>query len=224
MGPFTYTALAAANVAGHLAGAAPVARATKPLLVPALAGWLLDASPRTRLVRLATLALVLSWLGDLALMRAGQRWFLAGMAAFGAAQAAYTTAFWPRARTLLRARPLRAVVPYAAAWAAAVGLLGPRLGDLTVPVAVYGALLLAMAATAPGVHALTAAGAVLFVASDLLIALTGPAGHHVPASEALVMATYTAAQALIVAGVRRASTASTATGTSSAPAPRVSAG
>lgn len=223
MGPLAYTAFAAANVAGHVAGATPLARATKPLLMPALVGWLLDGTPRTRLVRLATLALVLSWFGDLALMRAGQRWFLAGMAAFGAAQAAYTTAFWPLARRLLRARPL-CVVPYAAAWVAAVGLLGPRLGDLAVPVAVYGALLLAMAASATGVHALTAAGAVLFVASDLLIAATGPAGHHVPGSEALVMATYTAAQALIVAGVRRASTASTATGTSSAPAPSVSAG
>jgi uncharacterized membrane protein YhhN len=46
----------------------------------------------------------------------------------------------------------------------------------------------------------TAAGGALFMVSDTLLALERFAGVHLPAHEGWVMASYTAAQALLAAG------------------------
>jgi uncharacterized membrane protein YhhN len=73
-----------------------------------------------------------------------------------------------------------------------------------VPVLVYGALLGTMAVLATGVNLLTAVGGALFLVSDGLIALDAfAAGFDLPAQGFWVMATYVAAQSLIVAGVLR---------------------
>lgn len=199
---WAYLAVSLANVAGHLGDLDWLTAATKPLLMPLLAGWLVTTAPRTRLTRLATLALGLSWLGDLALMGDGETWFLLGMGGFALAQIAYVIAFLPAARSgVLLERPSR-LVPYALVWLAMMPFLASRVGGLFVPVAVYGLLLLAMAALALGVHRLTAIGAGLFVVSDAVLALTGLAELSLPASGAIVMASYTAAQGLIAAGCR----------------------
>lgn len=200
---WTYLALSVANVVGHLADLGWLVTATKPLLMPVLAAWLVTTAPRTRLTRLATVALGLSWLGDLALMGDGEGWFLTGLGGFALAQIVYLVAFVPLARTgLPRRRPL-VLVPYGLVWLALMPFLAPRVGELLVPVAVYGLLLVAMAALAVGVHPMAAVGAALFVVSDALIALTSLAELTLPASGALVMATYTAAQGLIALGVSR---------------------
>ena len=198
-----YVALSVANVVGHLVDAPLLVTVTKPLLMPVLAVWLWRSTSHPRVVRLVTIGLGWSWLGDLALMGDGEAWFLAGIGAFAVAQVLYTVAFWPAARDgLPRRRPV-VLLPYLAVWVAMMPFLATRVDDLFVPVAIYGLLLVAMAALAVGVHRLTAIGAALFVVSDALIALTALAGLTVPASGALVMATYTAAQGLIALGVHR---------------------
>ena len=157
-----YAVVAAANVAGQLVDTEVVDRVTKPLLVPLLVALLLTAGrPATRLARAALLGLVFCWLGDLALM-GGDDWFLVGLMGFLAGQVAYCTAFattWSR-NPIRERRALAA--PYVAWWVLLLVVLGPDLGGLVVPVAVYGAVLCSMAALALGVHRLTALGAVAF--------------------------------------------------------------
>ena len=97
------------------------------------------------------------------------------------------------------------LVPYVAAVAGLVAACAGGAGGLLVPVLVYGALLGTMAVLSTGVNGLTAAGGALFLVSDGLIALDAFAsGFALPGHGFWVMATYVAAQALIVAGVLRA--------------------
>jgi uncharacterized membrane protein YhhN len=198
-----YVVAATLNVTAQLLDLDPLATLTKPLLMPLLLAWLVAATGglQGRLVRAVAVALAASWVGDLALMGDGESWFLAGLGAFLAAQVAYSTGFWPYARTgPLRRRPVLAV-PYAAWWAILLGLLANDLDTLLGPVAVYGAVLVTMAALATGVNRRTAVGAALFVASDSLLALTRLGSFEVPQADALVRATYTLGQALTVLGV-----------------------
>ncbi len=67
-----------------------------------------------------------------------------------------------------------------------------------MPVLVYSSALLAMSLVALDSGRIrTAAGGALFLASDTLLALEKFGDVHLPAHEGLVMASYTAAQALL---------------------------
>ena len=144
----------------------------KPVPVLALAAWCWPADGgRDRLV---PAALVVSAVGDVLL--AVDR-FLAGVAVFLLAHLLYTAAFLLRTR---RPRPLRAL-PFLA-WGAAVYVpIAPVLGGLVVPVAVYVIAICVMMWRAAAAVGRTGeprredwwalAGAVLFAASDTLLAL-----------------------------------------------------
>lgn len=197
-----YAVVAVVNVAGQFLDTDVLADVTKPLLVPLLLAYFLTGAERhSRLVRGTAAALLFCWLGDLALM-GGDGWFLVGLAAFLAGQVGYCIAFlttWQR--NPIRSRTVLAA-PYAAWWVLLLVVLGPGLGGLVVPVAVYGAVLCTMAALAVGVHRVTAAGSLLFVASDSLLAATSLSGGLAfGGDDALVMATYAIGLALIVLGV-----------------------
>jgi uncharacterized membrane protein YhhN len=187
-----YAALAAADTVLAARGQRTARHATKPLLMPVL------AVGRDRPTRVA---LGLSGLGDTALLGRSDRAFTAGLAWFLAAQVAWTAALRGRpGGGAVTGHPRRAL-PYAAAWAALNAVLWPRAGQDRVPVAVYSAVLCATAAVARDTgDARAAAGGALFLASDALIALDRFGGVQLPAHEGLVMATYTAAQALLAAG------------------------
>jgi uncharacterized membrane protein YhhN len=194
------------NVLGHVVAAPALVTVTKPALMPLLAAYLLAATarPLTRRVRLVLVALAFSWAGDLALMGTGEVFFLAGLGGFLLAQLSYIAAFAPTVRDGPLGRRPVLVLPYVLAWAALIAVLAPSLGSLLVPVMLYGAALLTMAATATGVHRWTVVGAALFVVSDSLLALTRLSDALAlgeGAAGALVMSTYTLGQGLIVAGV-----------------------
>jgi uncharacterized membrane protein YhhN len=196
-----YAALAAANSAAadqrFLAGE----RATKPLLMPALAAFALTAAgERMDEIRLPAAGMALSGLGDAALL-GSERWFIPGMGAFAAAHACYITAL-ARDGAAAGARP-KVAAGYAALWAVLIAVLWRRLGALRGPVAVYSLLLVAMAVLASGRNRQAAAGGALFVVSDALIAC-GLAGLDVfPRQESAVMPTYATAQFLLAAGFLR---------------------
>jgi alkenylglycerophosphocholine/alkenylglycerophosphoethanolamine hydrolase len=201
-----YGVVCGLNVLGHVLEQPWLRWLTKPLLMPLLAGYLLAASgrPLDRRSRLVLVALVWSWVGDLMLMGEGETFLLAGLGGFLLAQLTYLAAFGPSVRSGLLGRQPALVAPYVIAWAGLLAVLGPRLDDLLLPVTVYGASLVAMAATATGVHRRTAVGAGLFVVSDALIALTRLTGQlplRASRAEPLVMSTYTLGQALITSGV-----------------------
>lgn len=80
-------------------------------------------------------------------------------------------------------------------------MLWRRTGTDRWPVVVYSAVLTATAVAALDTDdAATAAGGALFLASDTLLAIGRFAGVHLPGHEGWVMASYTAAQALLAAG------------------------
>lgn len=202
-----YLVVGALNVAGNLASA-PLAAATKPLLMPLLVVWALaNALRSSRAATAILLGLLLAWAGDLLLM---VPMLVTGMAAFAVMQVAYLVAF--RALPgpgLVRAWPL-ATVPFAAAWLVITVAIWPTAGDLRSPIAAYGLLLVAMACSAldtslrlpPGTRWWLPLGGALFVLSDALIAL-GIAERIAegPVVDAAIMATYIAAQLLIVVSV-----------------------
>ena len=205
-----FGALAVVHVAAQalgteVAGVEDVLAVTKPLLMPALAGlaWTRTVPGRTR--RWLVAALAASFVGDVALMPAGDTWFLVGLGAFLVAQCLHITAMWPWARrSVLVVRRWRAL-PYGAAAVALLAVLAPGLGALVWPVGVYAAVIVTMAAVATGVSRTAALGAISFVVSDALIALTGLTTLvSLPRPGAWVMATYVAGQALIVLGVSAA--------------------
>ncbi|MFI5183662.1 MAG: lysoplasmalogenase [Vicinamibacteria bacterium] len=148
---------------------------TKPLPVLALAAWLLTRTPSRYTVWIA-MGLVLSAVGDV-LLELGEARFLLGMAAFAVAHAFYITAFIGRAPGFM----LLLACPFALWGIGLFALLRPGLGAMTVPVAIYAALLMTMAwraaacvgARGPATRAEWAAalGAIVFVLSDSLIAL-----------------------------------------------------
>ena len=138
--------------------------------------------------------LVFAFAGDVALLVPGTVPFLLGMACFLGTQVCFLLAF-------LRRAPLRpsAAAGYGALWAALNVLLWPSLGTLRVPILVYSLALSAMAAAAVAVSRTVAAGAALFLLSDLLIGL-GAADLDFPARDLIVMTTYIAALLLITTG------------------------
>ncbi len=116
--------------------------------------------------------MALSAAGDFALSRDGEKWFLAGLGAFLAAHLAYIALFatlaegdWGRARWFGTA----ALAVYGAVYLA---LIWRRLGDMRWAVAGYVATILGMgvAAIATG-DLFLILGAVLFIASDSILAL-----------------------------------------------------
>jgi uncharacterized membrane protein YhhN len=156
---------------GHAAGIPELRLAVKPFPALALAAWVGLRGPGPS-GRLTAAGLVLSAGGDL-LLEAGR--FLPGLFAFLGAHLAYTAAFLAADRRPALGRAL----PFLAWGVGAFALLRPGLGDLTVPVAVYVAVICTMmwraaARVGRSSSALAAllglAGAVAFGASDTLIA------------------------------------------------------
>ena len=184
-----FAALAAADTFLAATGRHRLRRLTKPLLMPTL---MVDRDRPTQR------ALALGGAGDLALLSSGDAAFTAGLASFLASHVAWVAALRRRGgRGVLRARPALAA-PYLAAFGGLNAYLWKRTGSDRVPVLVYSSALLAMSLVALDSGRLrTAAGGALFLASDTLLALEKFGDVHLPAHEGLVMASYTAAQALL---------------------------
>jgi uncharacterized membrane protein YhhN len=199
--PFVVVSLI--HLAVKLFGLVPFDQATKPLLMPMLIlGIVLVLLREPRVRRPSTLAALLagvglSWLGDVTLVQ-----FEVGLGFFVAAHIAYVAAF-----ATLPARGVSAwgllVVPW---FAALVVLIAPVIGPLLPLVAVYGAVLAAMAVAATRGNWLSVVGGVLFIASDTLLAfrLFTPL-FQTPPEDVLIMGLYLAAQALLTGGLLRAS-------------------
>ena len=123
------------------------------------------------------LGLAFGALGDFALSRPGDRWFLAGMLAFALGHMAYVAEFAAR----IGPGPLPWVFTpvlglMIALMLVAVFWIAPKAGKFCLPVRLYalviGAMALGAAAlpAAPG-HTILQIGVAMFVASDLVLAL-----------------------------------------------------
>jgi uncharacterized membrane protein YhhN len=189
------------------------ATAAKALLVPLLLVWLLltvrgGCSPRGS-VRWFAVGLLFAWFGDLLLTQDADAYFAAGLASFLVMQICYIVAFVRvPGPGLVRAWKVT-VVPFVIVYVCINLLISPGVGDLRIPVLVYSAALVVMSLVALDLVLRVprplgwriAGGAVLFLVSDALIALTafGPLTESAIWS-AVIMATYITAQAMIVTG------------------------
>jgi len=212
------------------AGARRARRVTKPLLMPLLAATLADATSSDahhvggsgqagKTIRSTLVGQGLSWGGDVALLFPGDRAFRTGLGCFLAAHLSYIRGFVAAPAPETHPQPH---VPPAPAGSAVVlfTTLAPgmtwaayrRSPGLAAPVGAYAATICSMYASSllvggPGdrrARGLISSGSALFVLSDAMLgARTFVLKRPAPALETAVMATYTAAQALIALGVAR---------------------
>ncbi|MBF4161397.1 lysoplasmalogenase [Nocardioides acrostichi] len=211
-----YVAVAAADT--WLAGRTPTTPVrtarwvTKPALMPLLA---LARPPRSTG---AAVALAGSWAGDVALLAHDARpmpsLYRAGVGSFAVAHAGYLAAMSPQvSRERLGSRLVRGLALAGVVGGPAMGLSAARVDrGLGVAVAAYslcvsGTAALGAATAGPGARWLAVGGAT-FLASDATLGtrdllLAGRPAAGTRWMERIVMATYTAAQAMLAQGLRR---------------------
>lgn len=178
----------------------------KPLATVAILAMALGAAPRpsARYRGLIGAGLLCSLAGDVFLMLPGDL-FLPGLVAFLGAHLCYLTAFRQEGGGSGPVGLLLLVVLFGAG---ILWRLWPFLGGLRIPVLVYVAVILTMCwmalgrwwATRAEGSALAAAGAVLFVASDAVLALDRFRGP-IALAPLLVLGAYYPAQILIASSV-----------------------
>lgn len=184
---------------------------SKPLLIPVLIGFFLS-QPNTitsNLKKWILLALFFSWCGDVLLMFVSKKeiFFLLGLSAFLLAHIFYILFFHHvRVRENIKSNPwlLVIVVVY---YAVLISWLSPFLGEMKLPVRMYGVVISVMLMLA--MHMLNIKntkagkwmmiGALLFVISDSVLAINK---FYQPfnAAAVVIMLTYGLAQLLIVKG------------------------
>jgi uncharacterized membrane protein YhhN len=181
---------------------------TKPLLMPLLMLYMYEESKGGVILGtlLLFLALVFSWGGDLALMY-GDDFFLLGVGLFLITQLFYVIIFIRNTPKPFKPNWIKIglVAIYGAGF---FYILLPNVGALKIPIIIYGLTLLSMTAMSlmrdinadDGSYLLVAAGAILFLISDSLIAINKFV-IEIPMDSVLVMSTYILAQYLIVDGL-----------------------
>lgn len=150
-------------------------------------------------------ALMLSAVGDWCLSRDGEAAFLAGIAAFGAAHIAYVTQFLSIGIVGHPPAPLVAALAVAVVAGAFLRLVLPGAGVFRWPVAGYAVLIGVMVWSAvllPHAYALAMIGAVVFMISDMMIAVEKFRPGLTPRARAMlgpaIWLTYYPAQVLIL--------------------------
>ena len=193
-----YAVVALASVVGNSVVEGVLGTWSTPLLLLLLLAWVV-VTRGAMAPRLLVVGMVFAWLGDVALDGPGDLRFMLGLASFLLMQVCYSAGFIRMGALPVLRRRWWIPVLAAALWLALNLVLGPQLGDLRLPLAVYSAALVAMATLSLAISTQIGVGGVLFLVSDLLIGLNA-AGIDFPGRGALVMATYALAQLLIVTG------------------------
>lgn len=184
---------------------------TKLLLMPFLALAVLVTLSGQRGVTWKTALLLIagilfSWLGD------GAATFFPMfedelpmmLASFGIAHLIYMWVFWKSPGVKSRTRLPRWSVIYAVAYIVLMVLLVPHTGVLTIPVILYGLVLVGTATLASLVSRTVAWGGFWFLVSDAILAFRIFTPETMPQwTSGMVMVTYTLGQLLITYGVTR---------------------
>ncbi|MEU8914202.1 lysoplasmalogenase [Streptomyces nigrescens] len=200
---WVYVLLGVVHLGALLGGVLPVVQITKPVLMPVLAGYALARGGPPLLAG----ALLFGCGGDTFLQIGGDLAFLVGMGSFAAGHVCYLLLFARHgAGPAAGRRGLTAATGagYAVLLTGTVVLLWPDLpAELRIPVAGYSLLLTAMAFGALRAGPWAAAGGLLFLLSDTLIASGIAHWPQLPAPQFWIMLTYVAAQWALADGVLR---------------------
>lgn len=202
-----------------LFGQHPLAPPTKLLLMPLLAFGVLislaqanremswhTTKKRVAWLTVATLifGIFTSWLGD------GSATFFPMfedelpmmLLNFGLAHLAYMWIFWRSPAIRMRKRLPVWVFGYAVAYVVLMIMLVPHTGALTIPVMIYGLVLVGTAALSTLVSRVVAWGGFWFLVSDAILAFRIFTPEAMPQwTSGMVMLTYTLGQLLIASGV-----------------------
>jgi uncharacterized membrane protein YhhN len=180
----------------------------KPLLMPSLAAFFFfSVKPKNSLALFIIIALLFSWLGDIMLIFQELKpiYFMLGLVSFLLAHITYIVVFNKSSQSF---KPK--IFTYSTGFLLAIYgillllLMWPGLGDLKIPVIIYTIIIMTMGITALFRRAngasLVLIGAMLFIASDSLLALN-KFYQAFAAAGFWVMLTYILAQYLIVIGM-----------------------
>ena len=180
----------------------------KPIIIPSLAAFFFfSVEQKNKLAFFVIIALLFSWLGDIMLLFQELKpiYFMLGLASFLLAHITYILIFSKSSKDF---KPK--IFTYSTGFL--LGLYGvlllllmwPGLGDLMIPVTLYTVIIMTMGITAlfrkANGASLVLIGAMLFVASDSLLALNKFYQPFVAAGF-WVMLTYILAQYFIVTGM-----------------------
>lgn len=212
-----YLLVGAANLLGLALGEnwALLHQIAKPLLMPCLIAFVWLERKEIQAFGWIIAALSFSWLGDIFLMNAGPMWFILGLSSFLIAHVCYIRRFMQGGNkadsTILKKIPWLEALVFAVfinvfLW------LWPTVGDMRLPVTIYGIVIYVMVLVAfsrrgripNSSFRIVIAGALLFMLSDSLIAISRFSGPDVtiPWAGIWIMLTYITAQGLIVWGIR----------------------
>lgn len=207
---FAFLAVLVLHLGTHLFGWQLLHAPTKSLLLPLLAGWFYLRSDRPWLAgeRWMAAGLVLSWIGDVLLIKGNEPlFFMTGLGSFLLAQLSYAQSFTKMPGNqpgLLFQKPLW-TLPVLAVAVGMLWWLFPSLGDLKLPVAIYVGAISLMVLSAlhfgyqkPGGGWLVL-GASCFMLSDALLAVNKFA-FPIPQAGFWIMLTYGIAQYGLVRG------------------------
>ncbi len=189
-----YIACAAIHLLSILAGWEWIRYVTKPLLMLVL----LFAGSRPWV----NAALFFSWLGDIFLMGEGDRYFMAGLTAFLVAHSCYIVFFYHQRKEKhpTASWNLFGIIGMSLYVGLFYFFLAPHLHDLLkIPVFVYSCVLALMFIFSWQMDLSCLLGAALFLVSDSLLAIQSFV-RPMAAAPFFIMATYAAAQLLIVSG------------------------
>ncbi len=207
---WAYIVIAAANLVAQVISSVELNRFTKPVLMPLLLFYILEYSKGRVTIKtlLLSLAILLSWLGDVALLyQSNQLYFMIGLGLFLAAQITYIVVLKKSTFQDIRFDILK-VLPFALFALILFAILIPSAGDLAIPIFIYGIVISIMAGTArlrDGLtfqesYRLALYGSLLFLASDSILAIN-KFYIEIPVSGLWIMSTYAAAQLLLVQGI-----------------------
>jgi len=187
---------------------------TKTLLMPLLIIYFLaETNPFiSSLKKWIVLALVFSWVGDVLLMfeSINGNFFIFGLVAFLIAHIFYILFYENVIRKEGLSKNYWWFLPVIIYYIALIYILSPNLGDMKLPVRIYGIVISYMLIKAlqtggiknPGAATLMIAGAVLFITSDSILAINKFYESFKYAGIA-IMLTYGIAQLLIALGAVR---------------------
>lgn len=210
---YAFTVIAIIHLIGQVLQIPEVHDGTKPFLMPLLAYYFSKSCIKTPLNKFIYAALFFSWLGDCFLIYAPLNglFFMLGLGSFLIAQMVYVIIninFVEEGESRLVFKwPALLFIVYGMAF---FSWIIDDLGLLTLPVAIYCAVITLMGVTAVGRLGraaktdalLVIAGAALFILSDSVIAFNKFVSP-IELSGPIVMLTYISAQFLLVEGYRR---------------------
>ncbi len=218
-----FFAFAIVNLFAVGSGSESLNFATKPLLVTFLAVWffLQTRSNPLSSSHFFLVGLMFSVIGDTLLMfvnAKGELFFLLGLGSFLFAHLSYITSFSKitvfKSGSIWRTKWL--ILPFLFVLASVIWMLWDTLGAFLIPVVIYATVIVSMSAfcfnlknSVPNsIFQMLFGGAILFVVSDLIIAMKKfkyPEADDVT-SGLVIMATYLFGQYLLTAGMAKSNT------------------